>query len=156
MPEGREKYPTPVQGPPYIFHLTFKTLHPTMSASKRKENPNPKLYAGSTPKKPKKEEKVAKISKLVPDLETVTDSDPLVESDSTSQSGDDDGVSWPSDEEAEEGESSESVGLAEDNDDGGAKIAAEAAGASQSAKKAPKTNGTASGMSLRAQLAGYG
>ena len=34
--------------------------------------------------------------------ETETDSDPLVESDTTSQSGDDDGVDWPSDDEPDE------------------------------------------------------
>lgn len=118
-----------------------------MAASKRKENPNSKLHAGNAPKKPKKEEKEAKDSKRVQDLETATDSDPLVESDTTSQSGDDDGVSWPSDEEAEEGADWEGIGVAEDNDDGGVKIAAEAAGASQSANRASKTNGTTSGMS---------
>lgn len=117
-----------------------------MTASKRKENPSSKAHAGSTPKKPKKEEKTAKRSKRVQDLETATDSDPLVESDTTSQSGDDNGVSWPSDQETEEGESWEGVGIAEDNDDGGVKIAAEAAGASQSAKKAPNTDGAQSGM----------
>ena len=116
-----------------------------MATSKRKENPNSKLHAGSTPKKPKKEEKPAKSSKHAQDLETATDSDPLVESDTTSQSGDDDGISWPSDEETEEAESWESVGVAEDNDDGGVKIAAEAAGSSQSAKKALNTIGAASG-----------
>lgn len=32
------------------------------------------------------------------DIEAETDSDPIVESDTTDHSGDDDGVSWPSDE----------------------------------------------------------
>ena len=118
-----------------------------MAASKRKENPNSKLHAGSTPKKPKKEDKLAKSSKRIQDLETATDSDPLVESDTTSQSGYDDGASWDSDEEEEEGESWEGIGVAEHNDDGGVKIAAEATGASQSSKKATNTNGIASGMS---------
>lgn len=112
-----------------------------MVASKRKENPNSELQAGSTPKKPKKEEKRAKNSKHVQDLETATDSDPLVESDTTSHSGDDDGVSWPSDEEAEEGEVWEGVGVAEENDVGGVNIAAEAAGASRPGSKAAFTNG---------------
>lgn len=116
-----------------------------MAASKRKENPNSKLHTGSTPKKPKKEDKLVRSSKRVQDLETATDSDPLVESDTTSQSGHDDGVSWASDEEAEESEDWEGVGVAEDNDDGGVKTAAEAVGASQSAKKAPNTNGIAAG-----------
>ena len=118
-----------------------------MAASKRKENPNLKLQAGSTPKKPKKEVKLAKRSKRVQDLETATDSDPLVESDTESQSGLDDGVSWPSDEEADEGEVWEGITMAEDNDDGGVKIAAKAVGASQSAAKSPNTNGAAPGMS---------
>lgn len=112
-----------------------------MAASKRKENPNSKLHAGSTPKKPKKEEKPAKSSNRVQDLETATDSDPVVESDTTSQSGDDDGASWPSDEETEEGEVWQGVGVAEDNDDGGVKTAAETARASQPASKAASTNG---------------
>ena len=118
-----------------------------MATSKRKENPNSKLHAGSTPKKPKQEEKLAKGSKRVQELETATDSDPLVESNTTSQSGDDDGISWPSNEETEDGESWEGVGVAEDNDDGGVKIAAEAPGSSQSAKKDLDTIGAASGMS---------
>ena len=88
-----------------------------------------------------------KGSKSVQDLETATDSDPIVESDTTSQSGDDDGASWPSDEEHEEGEDWEGVEVAEDNDDGGVKIAAEAAGASQSASKTLNASTTVSGTS---------
>lgn len=63
-----------------------------------------------------------------------------MESDTSSQSGDDDGASWPSDEEGEDGESWEGVGIAEENDDGGVKIAAEAAGASQPASKVASAN----------------
>lgn len=117
-----------------------------MAAPKRKENPSSKLYAGSNPKKPRKEENPAKDSKRLQDLETATDSDPIVESDTTSHSGDDDGVLWPSDEEVEAGEDGEGVGLAKNNEDGGMKIA-EAASASDSAKKVPKTNVAAQGMS---------
>lgn len=124
-----------------------------MVASKRKENPNSELQAGSTPKKPKKEEKRAKNSKHVQDLETATDSDPLVESDTTSHSGDDDGVSWPSDEEAEEGEGWEGVGVAEDNDVGGVNIAAEAAGASQPGSKAASTNGNPTKTDVKLEFA---
>ena len=102
---------------------------------KRKENPNSNSHVGRGPKKAKKEEILANDPKRAQDLETATDSDPIVESDTTSQSGDDDGVSWPSEEEAEE------------NDDEGVNIAAEAAGVSQSAEKAPNTKGTSSGMS---------
>lgn len=118
-----------------------------MAIAKRKENPSSKLHAGSTPKKPKKEEGFTKSSKRVKDLETATDSDPIVESDTASQSGDDDGVSWPSDEVDEESENQEGVEVAEDGNDGEVKIAAEAAGASQSAERAPNINTTASGKS---------
>ena len=115
-----------------------------MAASKRKEHPSTKLHAGNVSKKPKKEEKLAKSSIRLQDLETATDSDPLVESDTASQSGDDDGASWPSDEDAKEGEARDGAGLKEDNDDGEVKSAA---GASQSARKASNINGIASGMS---------
>ena len=115
-----------------------------MAASKRKENPSTKLHTGNVSKKPKEEEKLAKSSIRLQDLETATDSDPLVESDTASQSGDDDGISWPSDENAKEGEAWDGGGLAEENDDGGVKSAA---GASQSARKASNINGIASGMS---------
>ena len=129
------------------FSLGLPNTRLAMAASKRKESPNSYFHAGNTPKKPKKDEKEAKDSKRVQELETATDSDPLVESDTTSQSGNDDGVSWPSDEEAEEDEDWEGIGVAEDSDDGGLKSAGEAAGASQSAKRAPQANGTASGVS---------
>ena len=115
-----------------------------MAASKRKENPSTKLHAGNVSKKPKKEEKLAKSSLRLQELETATDSDPLVESDTASQSGDDDGVSWPSDEDLKEDEAWDDGVLAEDNDGGGVKSAA---GASPSARKASNINGTASGMS---------
>ena len=118
-----------------------------MAAPKRKENPNSKFHVGGTPKKPRTEEKLANGSKNVQDLETATDSDPLVESDTTSQSGDDDGVSWPSDEETQAVEEWESVGATDGNDDGGKKIAAEAVDASKPAKKISNTTSTASGMS---------
>ena len=136
----------PLQDLQQFFSPNLSNTRPAMAALKRKENPNSRLHAGNTPKKPKKEEKLAKDSKRVQDLETATDSDPIVESDTTSQSGGDDGVSWPSEEEAEESEDWEGVEVAEDSNDG-VKIAAEAVGASQSANKAPKTNGTAPGMS---------
>ena len=115
-----------------------------MAASKRKENPSTNLHAGNVSKKPKKEEKLAKSSIRLQDLETATDSDPLVESDTASQSGDDDGVSWPSDEDAKKSEACDDGALAEDNDGGGVESAA---GASPLAKKASNVNGTASGMS---------
>ena len=116
-----------------------------MAAPKRKENPSPHLHTGSTRKKPRKEEKLANGSKNVHDLETATDSDPIVESDTTSQSGDDDGISWPSDEEAEAGDDSESAGVVDGKEHGGMKTA-ETAGASKSGKKVQDTKDTASGM----------
>ena len=58
-------------------------------------NPQP----GRLQKKHKKEEESHKSSKPVEPLEAETDSDPIIESDTTSQSGEDDGVSWASDNE---------------------------------------------------------
>ena len=129
-----------------ILHLHFPIISAIMAAPKRKENPNSRSHAGGAPKKPRGEEKLANDLKRVHELETATDSDPIVESDTTSQSGDDDGIIWPSDEEVEAGEESEGDGIANDNKDGGMKIA-EAATASNSAINVPNTNGTAQGMS---------
>ena len=128
----------------HIFSPLRRIDRPAMAASKRKENPSTKVHAGNASKKPKKEGKLAESSIRLQDLETATDSDPLVESDTASQSGDDDGVSWPSDEDAKEGEAGDGVEFEEDNDDGEVESAAVA---SQSAKKASNINGIASGMS---------
>lgn len=116
-----------------------------MVAPKRKENPNSAPHTGSTLKRPRKEEKLVNGLKDAHDLETATDSDPIVESDTTSQSGDDDGVSWPSDEKVEADEDGEGVEIANDKEDGGVKIAEEAR-ASKSAEKVPSTKDTTSGM----------
>ena len=116
-----------------------------MAAPKRKENPSSNSHTGSTHKKPRKEENLAKGSKNAHDLETATDSDPIVESDTTSQSGDDDGVSWPSDEEIEADEAWEGSGVADDKEHRGVKVA-ETAGASKSGKKVQDKTDTASGM----------
>lgn len=59
--------------------------------------------------------------------ETETDSDPIVESDTTSQSGNDDGVSWPSEDDADGEDAWNGVEEQEDRD-GGIRIAMEAAG----------------------------
>lgn len=84
-----------------------------MSGSKRKDVATPGLQKGII-----KKQKIApnvttqdlqkgiikkqKTPYIPPaDLETAEDSDPIVESDTTEHSGDDDGVSWPSDEDAE-------------------------------------------------------
>lgn len=74
-----------------------------MAGIKRKEAPAIRSNAGSTPKKPKTGVKAKEVKKTVKapsrNLEAETDSDPIVESDTTDQSGEDDGVSWPSDDE---------------------------------------------------------
>ena len=117
-----------------------------MAAPKRKENPSSTLHTGSTRKKSKKEENIVNGSKNLHDLETATDSDPIVESDTTSQSGDDDGISWPSNEDVEAGEAWESAEASDDKKHGGVKIAV-TAGASKSGKQVQNTTTPPSGMS---------
>lgn len=71
-----------------------------MAGLKRKEAPITKAHASTVHKRSKKEAVHVKTSKVEPStLEAETDSDPIAESDTTDHSGDDDGVSWPSDEE---------------------------------------------------------
>lgn len=70
-----------------------------MAGLKRKEAPTSTPSGDSIRKKPKKGALPAKKSERAGRWqEAETDSDPLVESDTTERSGDDDGVSWPSDE----------------------------------------------------------
>ena len=69
-----------------------------MAGIKRKSEPDSKSQIPDISKKPKKEHASPPVT---PDLEAETDSDPIVESDTASQSGDDDGESWPSDDSAE-------------------------------------------------------
>ncbi|MCJ1433986.1 pumilio domain member 6 [Xylographa pallens] len=71
-----------------------------MAGVKRKEYPQIGGRARETAKKVKTEPR-KKVRPITPpsDLEARTDSDPIVESDTTEHSGDDDGVSWPSDDE---------------------------------------------------------
>ncbi|KAI4114049.1 MAG: hypothetical protein LQ345_005101 [Seirophora villosa] len=71
-----------------------------MSGIKRKA-----IHSSGGPDQSTKKQKAIPKKTLKPhaaarDLETATDSDPIVESDSTEHSGDDDGVSWPSDDES--------------------------------------------------------
>lgn len=69
-----------------------------MAGIKRKDPPSAKPLGGKSSKKHKIEASQSKISEgLVKIQETETDSDPIVESDTTEHSGDDDGVNWPSD-----------------------------------------------------------
>ena len=69
-----------------------------MAGIKRKDAPGGQSSGGKPSKKHKIEASRSRISEdLVKIQETETDSDPIVESDTTEHSGDDDGVSWPSD-----------------------------------------------------------
>ena len=115
-----------------------------MAGIKRKGAFDAKSKAGNIQKKQKKDEKRPKTSKPIQPLETETDSEPIMESDTTSQSGDDDGVSWPSDDEGEDGDELGGVSE-EDNEDGGIKTAAEAANEAQPKTKNTPTNGQSTG-----------
>ena len=69
-----------------------------MAGLKRKQVPNITSSTSSGHKKLKNEASQSKKAPQVTHvLETETDSDPIVESDTTEHSGVDDGVSWPSD-----------------------------------------------------------
>ena len=71
-----------------------------MAGLKRKNAP---VHVKGVSKKQKNGPEKANLPKRIDiPLEVETDSDPIVESDTNSQSGDDDGASWPSDEEEEE------------------------------------------------------
>lgn len=96
-----------------------------MGTTKRKGVVAFKSEGGSARKKPRKDEKPGKksIEKLQV-LETATDSDPIVESDTASQSGEDDGTSWPSD---DDGEPDGWAGVEEDNKTGVIKSSEETA-----------------------------
>ena len=115
-----------------------------MAGIKRKGAFDTKRQAGNSQKKQKKDKKRPKTSKSIRALETETDSEPIVESNTTSQSGDDDGVSWPSGHEGEEGDELGGVSE-EDNEDGGIKIAVEAAIEAQPKTKNTPTNGQSIG-----------
>ena len=65
-----------------------------MAAVKRKEPPPTRVQNGNKVKKSKKESAPKSRST---NRETEPDSDPIVESDTTENSGDDDGISWPDD-----------------------------------------------------------
>lgn len=70
-----------------------------MAGLKRKEAPISKPSEDNVHKKPKKQApQLQKSKRAVHSQETEPDSDPIVESETTEQSGEDDGVSWPSDE----------------------------------------------------------
>ncbi|KAL8715259.1 MAG: hypothetical protein Q9220_001217 [cf. Caloplaca sp. 1 TL-2023] len=74
-----------------------------MAGIKRKQIPASTHQNGSTKKQksaPISAPPVLEVKRPASDLEAETDSDPIVESDTTENSGDDDGVSWPSDDQA--------------------------------------------------------
>lgn len=84
------------------LHSNFPTssdIHKSsMAGLKRKQVANLTSSTSSGHKKPKNEASQSKKAPRVTQvLETETDSDPIVESDTTEHSGVDDGVSWPSD-----------------------------------------------------------
>ena len=111
-----------------------------MAGVKRKATFDTKPQATSTLKKLKNDEKRTKPPTPVQPFETETDSEPIVESDTTSQSGDDDGASWPSGEQVEEDD--ELGGISEEeNEDGGTGIATDTADTAQSEIKPASTNG---------------
>ncbi|KAL8689981.1 MAG: hypothetical protein Q9218_004466 [Villophora microphyllina] len=69
-----------------------------MAGIKRKFHPSAVPQRGSIKKQKQDAKSGFKTQPPARNLETETDSDPIVESDTTEHSGDDDGVSWPSDE----------------------------------------------------------
>ncbi|KAL8673376.1 MAG: hypothetical protein Q9168_002202 [Polycauliona sp. 1 TL-2023] len=69
-----------------------------MAGIKRKQNSSASIPTGGIKKRKQGSGSVVEISASA-DLEAETDSDPIIESDTTDHSGDDDGVSWPSDDE---------------------------------------------------------
>ena len=73
-----------------------------MAGLKRKEYPMVNSSVKGSSKKSKTgTNKIQRPPTPPSDLEAQTDSDPIIESDTTEHSGDDDGASWPSDQEEE-------------------------------------------------------
>lgn len=106
-----------------------------MAAMKRKESLTLRQSEGNPAKKAKKdvkEKKKSKSTEPAQTLETETDSEPIVESDTASQSGEDDGASWPSDEGAEEWGG---VEVEEENRGGAAKLNKASAKATETVSK---------------------
>lgn len=68
-----------------------------MAGIKRKDSPSGQSSGGKPSKKHKIDASRSISEGLVKIQETETDSDPIVESDTTEHSGDNDGVDWPSD-----------------------------------------------------------
>lgn len=91
-----------------------------MAGIKRKDAPSGQSSGSNPSKKHKIKASQSKISEgLVKIQETETDSDPIVESDTTEHSGDDDGASWPSDDGEDAPEEESHSGKPAQNTDGG-------------------------------------
>ncbi|KAL8700582.1 MAG: hypothetical protein Q9224_000898 [Gallowayella concinna] len=72
-----------------------------MAGIKRKTNSSSNNQIGGTKKQKREPVSLPKTNSTAASLETATDSEPIVDSDTTEHSGDDDGVSWPSDNDEE-------------------------------------------------------
>ena len=84
------------------FRFGNLNLVNTMAGLKRKEPPSSKHQQASPTKKTKKRSTPIQKHLINFEKETETDSEPIVESDTNSESGEDDGVSWPEDDEPDE------------------------------------------------------
>ena len=92
-----------------------------MAGLKRKDAPVPKSQTNYHKKQKKATDQYQRTGSALA-KETETDSDPIIESDTPEQSGDDDGVSWPSDNEV-----SSSLPDQSTKKDGGVKLISESA-----------------------------
>lgn len=71
-----------------------------MAGLKRKESPAIKSSGDRVQKRVRTDDvQVKREKRFVSEAEAETDSDPIIESDTTEHSGEDDGISWPSDDE---------------------------------------------------------
>ncbi|KAK0509347.1 hypothetical protein JMJ35_007741 [Cladonia borealis] len=124
-----------------------------MAGIKRKGAFETKSQPADIQKKLKKEGESHKLSKLVEPLEAETDSDPIIESDTTSQSGEDDGVSWPSDNEVGDSQNEVESWEGASEGDGGVEVPGldtEAENAPQAKPQFKSSDGTGTGSSKEA------
>ena len=129
-------------------HIVFIII---MAATKRKRAFETKSQHGSIQKKHKKEEESHRSSKRVELVEAETDSDPIIESDTTSQSGEDDGVSWPSDNEGGDGQKEEELGEGASEGDSGVEATGfdtDSVAAPQAKPKSKSTDGMGTGKTF--------
>ena len=118
---------------------------------KRKGTFETKPQSERLQKKHKRKEESHESPKPVQLLEAETDSDPIIESGTTSQSGEDDGGSWPSENESGgENEEVESWDGASEGGNGveGAEFDIRAANAQQGKPKPDSTDGVGTGKSF--------